>query len=59
MSAEMLPLDFLLGEIFAHSVMGIGKTTPLFFLDDDRVFGTYGALAFADLRQPEIGVRIV
>jgi hypothetical protein len=28
MSAEALPLDFLLGEIFAHSVMGVGKTTP-------------------------------
>jgi hypothetical protein len=27
--------------------------------DVDRVFGAYGALAFADLRQPEIGVRIV
>jgi hypothetical protein len=27
--------------------------------DVDRVFGTYGALAFANLRQPEIGVRIV
>jgi hypothetical protein len=27
--------------------------------DVDRVFVTYGALAFADFRQPEIGVRIV
>src|SRR5258705_10137620 len=27
--------------------------------DVDRVFGTYGALAFAGLGQPEIGVRVV
>ena len=38
---------------------GLVQPNTLSAEDVDRVFGTYGALAFAGLGQPEIGVRVV